>query len=284
MTGLKRRQFLAGLGAAALAAGAGPASARPLDEVIERNRLRVAVYRDFPPYSYRKDGVLTGIDVDLAQAIAERLGVRLDIFEHTAGETVSDDLRVAVWRGSLFGGEAADVMLHIPYDKRFGLMNPEAVLFAPYHREVFALLRDPERVPSADLAELPDEPIGVEIDSIPDFFLLSVDGGRLRPHVLHFPTPEAAVEAFQRREVAAVLAPRSNIEARLGDAADGAPLTTVRLPGMMASSWDVGMATRENARDLTYAIGDVVAAMTEDGSLAALFKRHGVVHRPIPVE
>jgi ABC-type amino acid transport substrate-binding protein len=281
-----RRRFLTLLGAAALTAGT--ARARPLDEVIERNRLRVAVYRDFHPFSYREGGVLKGIDVEVAQAIAERLGVKPDLYEHTAGEAVSDDLRVAIWRGSLFGGEPADIMMHIPYDKEFGLRNPEAVLFAPYQRELFALVRNPERVPSASLIELPEEPIGVEIDSIPDFFLLGTGGGRLRKHVVHFPEPKGAVEALKRGEVAAVLAPRSQIEAALAGAGAGAeaglPITTVRLPGMMASSWDIGMATRENARDLTYAVGDAVTAMLDDGTMAAIFRRHGVTHTPIPVE
>lgn len=277
-----RRSFLAILGAAALTAGT--ARARPLDEVIERNRLRVAVYRDFHPFSYRAGGVLKGIDVEVAEAIAERLGVKPDLFEHTAGEAVEDDLRVAVWRGSLFGGEPADILMHVPYNTGFALRNPEAVLFAPYQRELFALLRNPDRVPSANLAELPDEPIGVEIDSIPDFYLLGAGGGRLRRHVVHFPEPKDAVAALTRGEVAAVLAPRSQIEGALAGADSGLPITTVRLPGMMASSWDIGMATRENARDLTYAIGDAVTAMLEDGSMAAIFRRHGVTHTPIPVE
>lgn len=277
-----RRHVLAALGCAALAAGT--ARARPLDEVVQRNRLRVAVYRDFHPFSYREGGVLKGIDVDLAGAIAERLGVRPDVFEHTAGETVADDLRVAVWRGSLFGGESADIMMHIPYNKDFALRNPEAVLFSPYQRELFALARDPERAPSADPAELPEEPVGVEIDSIPDFFLLGLDGGRLRRHVVHFPDPKAAIEALVRGELAAVLAPRSHIESALADRRAVFPVAAVRLRGMMASSWDIGMATHENARDLAYAAGDAVTAMTEDGSLAALFRRYGVTHAPIPVD
>lgn len=281
--GFGRRHFLAGLGAAA-ALAARPAAARPLDEVVERNRLRVAVYRDFHPFSYTEGGVLKGVDVDLARALAERLGVKADVFEHTAGETVADDLRVAVWRGSLFGGEPADVMLHIPYNKQFALQNPEAVLFAPYHRELFAIARDPERVPSADLSELPDEPVGVEIDTLPDFALLGLDGGRLRGKVVHYPAPIDAMAALKRGEVAAVVAPRSQIESALGDATGRFAVSTVRLPGRMASSWDIGMAARENSRDLTHALDAAVTAMTEDGSMAALFRRHGVTHMPIPVE
>ncbi|WP_148219472.1 transporter substrate-binding domain-containing protein [Azospirillum sp. B510] len=290
MAPISRRRFLSGL-AASCAAGAmastltvpTASSARPLDEVMERGRLRVAVYRDFPPFSFQRDGRLVGIDVDLARAIAEKLGVKPDIYEQIPGETVSDDLRVAVWRGSLFGGELADIMMHIPYDKRFGLMNPEAVLFGPYHQEVFALARDPQRVRSAVLATLPDEPIAVEIDSVPDFFLLSLQGGRLRGRIIHCPTPEAAIGKLTSGEAAAVLAPLSQVQAALGPQAERFPVTTVALPGMMTSNWSIGMATKENSRDLAYSVGDAVAALTEDGTMGRIFAAYGVTHSSPPL-
>ena len=77
MAPVTRRRFLSGLAATGAAIGASVgsavprnASARPLDEVMERGRLRVAVYRDFRPFSFQRDGTLVGIDVDLARAIA----------------------------------------------------------------------------------------------------------------------------------------------------------------------------------------------------------------------
>lgn len=289
MAFVTRRRFLSVLAASCASAGAasllgaGQAAARPLDEVMERGRLRVAVYREFPPFSFQRDGALVGIDVDLARAIAGKLGVKADIYEQIPGETVSDDLRVAVWRGSLFGGELADIMMHIPYDKRFGLMNPEAVLFGPYHQEVFALARDPQRVRSAVLATLPDEPIAVEIDSVPDFFLLGLQGGRLRSRIIHCPTPEAAIAKLTSGEAAAVLAPLSQVQAALGAKMEQFPVTTVTLPGMMTSSWNIGMATKENSRDLAYSIGDAVTALTEDGTMAKIFAAYGVTHTPPPL-
>jgi ABC-type amino acid transport substrate-binding protein len=286
MSVLTRRRLLSGLAIAAsapLALGGRPSMARPLDDVAARGRLRVAVYRDFPPFSFRKDGVLTGIDVDVADLIAKKLGVRLDCADQMAGETVSDDLRVAVWRGSLFGGEIADIMMHAPYDKEYGLRNPEAVLFAPYHQEGFALARNPARVPSAMLATLPDEPIAVERDSVPDFFLLGLQGGRLRNRLIHCRTPEAAMEKLLSGEASAVLAPQSQIEAALGPRAGEFPVTRVILPGMMASRWNIGLATKENARDLTYTVGDAITAMIEDGTMAAIFRRYGATHTPPPL-
>lgn len=286
MTGLPTRRQLLSFAAAALAAGVLPrrAGARPLDDVMAAGRLMVAVYRDNPPFSHRKGGALVGVDVDLARAIAGRLGVGVEFMELTAGETVSDDLRNAVWRGPVVGGGVADVMMHVPYQKEFGLRNPEAVLFGPYQREGFALARNPMRMTQPMLASLPDEPVGVEIDSIPDFYLLGAFGGRLRERLVHYMTIPEAVEALVKGDVAAVVATQSQVEAALGDRAAGFPITPVTFPGMMASSWDIGMAVKENSRDLAYAVGDAVTAMLEDGTLPEIFRKHGVTHNAIPVE
>lgn len=280
-----RRRFL-GLAAAALAAGVLPrrASARPLDDVVAAGRLRVAVYRDNPPFSYRDGGVLKGIDVDLGRLIAEKLGVGIEYMELTAGETVSDDLRNAVWKGHYLGGGVADIMMHVPFEKEFGLRNPEAVLISPYQRESFALARNPMRMTQPMLAALPDEPVGVEVDSIPDFFLLGAFGGRLRERIVHYMTIPEAVDALVRGEVCAVVATQSQIEGALGERSKDFPVTPVTFPGMMTSSWDIGMAINESSRDLGYAAGDAIAALINDGTAEAVFRRHGVTYNPVPVE
>lgn len=293
MTALSRRQLLS-LSAAALAAGVAPrrVGARPLDDVMAAQagqaggggRLRVAVYRDNPPFSFHDGGKLAGVDVELARAIADRLGVGIEYMELTAGETVADDLRNAVWKGHYLGGGVADIMMHVPYEKEFGLRNPEAVLFAPYQREHFALARNPMRVPQPMLAALPDEPVGVEIDSIPDFFLLGAFGGRLRERVVHYMTVPQAVAALEKGEVAVVIATQSQVEAALGERAKDFPVTPVTFPGMMASSWDIGLAAKENSRDLAYAVGDLITAMLDDGTIAALFRKYGVTHNAVPTE
>ena len=105
---MDRRVFLHHAAMAAMLAMSGfplgeAAKAAPLGRVKELGVLRVAVYRDNRPWSWRKDGRLVGIDVDLAQALAKGLGVRADIAELVADESADDDLRNGVWRGGLLG-------------------------------------------------------------------------------------------------------------------------------------------------------------------------------------
>ncbi len=76
-----RRGFIAGMVGAGLAAALpGPLGAAPLARVKELGVLRVGLYADNRPWSWDQGGGRpAGIDVDLAMAIAEKLGVKADI-------------------------------------------------------------------------------------------------------------------------------------------------------------------------------------------------------------
>ncbi|HXQ99396.1 MAG TPA: transporter substrate-binding domain-containing protein, partial [Pseudomonas sp.] len=99
-----------------------PASAqvRNFDSIIAAGVIKVAVYQDFPPYSFQVDGQSRGVDVDLATALAKALGVRLELMWAPPGEKLDDDLRDLIWRGNqLRGQQLADLMMRVPYDKDY---------------------------------------------------------------------------------------------------------------------------------------------------------------------
>ena len=43
------------------------------------NKLTMATNAEFPPYEYMEDGKVVGIDAEIAQAIADKLGMELEI-------------------------------------------------------------------------------------------------------------------------------------------------------------------------------------------------------------
>ena len=49
---------------------------RSLDEIKEEGFIIVAVYENFPPYSYIENGIEKGIDIDLALKIAKKNGCK----------------------------------------------------------------------------------------------------------------------------------------------------------------------------------------------------------------
>lgn len=50
-----------------------------VQSIKEKGRLVMATSADWPPYEYVEGGQVVGIDVEIARAIAERLGVRLEV-------------------------------------------------------------------------------------------------------------------------------------------------------------------------------------------------------------
>jgi hypothetical protein len=125
-----------------LVAGQG-ISATELKELRENGSIRIAVYRDFFPFSDQMGGRIQGIDLKVGQAVAEKLGLAVDVMELTADESVSDDLRNAVWKGHYLGGGTADVMMHVPVDHSLAEENNQVRILAPYYREELAIAYDP---------------------------------------------------------------------------------------------------------------------------------------------
>lgn len=274
-----RRRWLAGLLALGLAA-AFPAMADGMDEVRQKGRLRIAVYHDFPPYSF--DG--RGVDVEIGRALAERLGVSAEIAWFNADEDMNDDLRNMVWKGHYLGTQPADVMLHVPLDRHLAAQNDKVRIFAPYHVETLALARIPARVPEAlgsaavALDVFTREKIGVEVASGSDAFLLGVLNGRLRDNVVHYRSVTLATAGLRAGEVAAVMAPRAELEAALKN--DRAyPLSLVRMPELRTDRWPLAMAVKSADGALAEALSAALIGLQKDGTVASIFKRYGITHQ-----
>lgn len=264
--------FAAALGLLVVLSNVAPTAARPLDDVREAGAVRIAVYRDFPPFSDVRNGNFSGVDVDIGRAVAERLGLRADFMAVTAGETVDDDLRNAVWKGHYLGGGVADIMLHVPVDRRFALRNGQVMLFGAYARMQLVQASDGRSEDGAiDLADVGDEKVGVEVATLGDYYLVSAFNGRLRPNVVHYPTATAGAEALRDGEVAVAIASRAEMEAGLGSSRENFILKPVEIPG---SSWLIGAAVDEHSRDLGYAVADILAAMVDQGEMERIFAAH----------
>lgn len=274
-----RRRWLAGLLALGLAA-AFPALADGLESLRQKGRLRVAVYNDFAPYSF--DG--RGIDVDIGRALAERLGVSAEIAWFSADEDMSDDLRNMVWKGHYLGTQPADVMLHVPLDAHLAAQNDKVRIVAPYHVEALALARVASRVPEPSgsaavaLDAFTREKIGVEVASGSDGFLLGVLNGRLRENVVHYRSVALAAAGLRAGEVAAVMAPRAELEAALqGDR--NYPLSAVKMPELRTDHWPLAMAVKSDNGPLAEALSSALIGLQQDGTVARIFKRYGVTHQ-----
>lgn len=279
---LTRRALIGGAGAAlALGLLPGMSNAAPLGKVKDLGVLRAVVYRDNRPWSWEEGGRLIGLDADLAGAIAAKLGVRADIAQLAADESVDDDLRHGVWKGGLLGFTPGDLMLHIPFDRSFAARNDQVAVVAPYYRESFRLAG------TNDAIDLEAPPTGwrghrlaAELDSIPDFYLLGSFNGLLAKNVAHFPSGSEAVAAVAAGRADAVLASRAQIEEGLHRSGAHLKVRKGPLPAFSSSGWDIGMAVKENSRTLGDAVEEIIAAMAASGEMKALFAAYGVEWTP----
>ena len=275
-----RRQLLLGLAALLLTSHLPAHADEQMDAIHKRGRLKVAVYNDFPPYS----NAGKGIDVDLGRALAARLGLQAEIIGFMAGEDMGDDLRNMVWKGHYLRGDPADVMLRVPVDPLFAKEHAQARIFGAYQQEVMGMARVASRIPSPNgsaavaLEVFTREKIGVEGDTLADAFLGSVLQGRLRSNVSHFRSIGEAVAALKDERVAAVMAPLSELEGALAGETRFA-VEEARLGELNPRRWAIGMAVKADSGDLATALTDALAALQKDGTLAAIFKRHGVTLR-----
>ena len=261
-----------------------------LEEIEEKGRIKIAVYEDFRPFSFIDDNKLIGIDVEIAGRIAAELGVRLELMAVQADENVDADLRNHIWRGPRIGARSegsiavdsvANLMLHVPYNKELDIRNELAVLFSPYFTDRVVIARDPEAFEGGEfsLYDLEGKAVGVELDTLSDFYLSSTWGGKLRPGLERFRRPDDGMLALMNGDLAAFMGPVSQIEGALGSHQEDFDFNEIALPGLAIDSWAVGAAVRENARDLRWAAGDIIEAMVRNGEMAGIFSNYGVKYR-----
>lgn len=273
-----RRHFLKALSAIPLANALPVHANAPVDGVVRGGRLKVAVYDDFPPYS----STGKGIDVDVAKAVAAKLGMVAEIIDFKAGEDMGDDLRNMVWMGHYLRGAPADVMMHVPVDPVLAEANPKVRIFGTYHWETVAMARDPARIPSSPagsaataLEVFTREKIGVEGDTLPDLFLLGVLNGRLRDNVKHYHSVAEAVHAMREGAVSAVLASRGELEGALAGEKRFV-VEEATLGELKNGRWPLGMAVKSDRPKLADALARAIEEIQQDGTLARVFEHYRV--------
>jgi polar amino acid transport system substrate-binding protein len=254
-----------------------PVGARPLEDVTASKVLRVAVYRDNPPFSYLDNDEAKGIDVDIGRAIARELGVAAEIITRLAGEDVDDDLRFNVWKGPYSEGGLGDVMLHVPVDRDLMARNPLAVISNAYAKMTVSLAFDPKQMAApASFDAFSEHKIGVQYATVSAYFLLRYGDGKLINNISHYTKLEKGIDEFLRKETAALLGTRADLEGMLHKKGGAATFIDLPMPGLVRKAWLIGTAVKDDSRDLGYAIGAALRKLDASGEMATIFKAHGV--------
>jgi ABC-type amino acid transport substrate-binding protein len=241
--------------------------------VQSRGTLSVAVYNDMPPFHDKG----RGIDVDLAHALADALGVKLSLLPFPAGDDVNDDLRNMVWKGHYLGYGPADVMLHVPVDAPLMDANPQVRIFAPYWRDRVMIARRIDQLPHLEtLAQLNGKAVAVPGDTLAGWLMIGADGGAYKQQLTTtFKDGVGAAEALKRGDFAAAAGLDSELESVL---AGDARYVITPLPTLHNSrdGWAVGLAVKKDSTDLAAALQKAVDGLSADASLKAMFAKGNV--------
>ncbi len=268
--GLWARRAWLQAGAAGLASWAWLAAAQDkpaLQRIRERGSLTVAIYNEMPPFHQNGQG----IDVALAGALAQALGVKPSLLPFNADENMNDDLRNLVWKGHYLGFGPADVLLHVPVDRPLMTANPQVTIFAPYYRERVMMARALAAAPKMDsLDDLAGKKIAVPGQTLAGWLLIGAESGKYREQLsTSWKDGVAAAEALRAGEVQAAAGLASELESVLaGDARFAIePLPVPR----MKDGWVVGLAVKKSNDDLAQALQGAINTLTSNGELGRLF-------------
>ena len=272
-----RRRLLCA-GAAALGAWALPAWAQDkpaLQRIQDRGTLLVGVYNEMPPFHSAGQG----IDVALAGALAQALGVKLSLLPFNADDNMNDDLRNMVWKGHYLGYGPADVLLHVPVDRPLMVANPQVTIFAPYYRERVMIARSLAAAPRMDsLDDLAGKKIAVPGQSLAGWLLIGAESGKYREQLsTTWKDGADAAQALLRGEVQAAAGHASELESVLA----GDPRFAIEpLPvPRMKDGWVVGLAVKKANDDLAQALQGAVNTLAGNGEMGRMFAAGKVAWR-----
>ena len=225
--------------------------------------LRICVDPDNPPLSMNRVGAQPGIDVDVGQAIAERLDLhpRLVWVDTTYGGRAL--------RRSLLAGEC-DVFMGLPVDAAAETAGALA-LTAPYYSTGYRLIRGRDASSAAPAAtDVRNARVGVERQSGAHMRLEQIGS----PLVVYGNQREV-LDAVARGEVDAGAVWLSDVDRLLqgrtlaiNAPADAAPIPPLR--------WNMAIGVRRDDADLRASVDRVIDDLLAEGRIKGIFDRYGV--------
>jgi polar amino acid transport system substrate-binding protein len=246
----------AALAAALLAAEAAPA--RTL-EAVRRSGLAVCAHPDALPFASRK-GELPGFQIELAEALAGRIGVKL--LRHWV-------VNAFQWRRA-----DCDIVLDAVADETVE-SEVRVRRSRPYHRSgVVGAVRDDTHL--AALTRIaPERRVGVQVGSIASMML-----GQRGLAISPFASEDEMLTALARREVDGAAVTRTALgwynrthpAARLRQVA-----TFEDAPEL---SWNVAVGMLRPDEALLRAVDAAIGELGADGTVARIYERYGAEFRP----
>jgi ABC-type amino acid transport substrate-binding protein len=258
LTARGARSAVVTLALVAAAVPATPAQSRPYEEIRARGEISVCANPNALPYSSNRTDQ-PGFQIEIARALAERLGVRLQV------EWIVPRMRAAL----------VDCDMLMDTIARPGIQPPAIKLSMPYQTGGVALAFAPGQSTVAAYRDLkPETRVGVMTNSVASMIV-----GRNGVRTVPFGFEDELLEAVAKGEVdAAAVSP-----AAIGYYNLTNPTRKVALVHAEDSEpelkWVVAVGLRRADAPLVDAVNAAVAALVADGTIAGIYGRYGVDYR-----
>lgn len=210
--------------------------------------LKVGVDLSYPPFAGTDEGQDAGIDVDVAAAIAEKLGLRVELVDIKPNEMAAalDEGTVDVMLGGI---SITDAVLADESTAGSYLIDGAAI---------FSVVPADSVATTLTVADLPGKRIAAQKES-PAFWTLESDYGE--GYATGYTTLREAFEALAAGEADIVI----------GDAAVGAYIARdfpdVAFSGQFGAAQPLGVIVKKDATELEAAVREVLDALAADGTL-----------------
>ena len=226
------------------------------DDNATKPVLSMATNANFPPYEYREGDAYAGIDVEIAQAIADKLGMTLEINDVEFGSIIG-----GVQSGKFDMGMAGMTVT----DER-----KESVNFSDTYARAVQVIIVKEDSTIASVDDLVGKQIGVQQDTTGDIYASDTEenGGFGSDHVTSYKNGADAVQALLADKVDAVIIDNEPAKSFVATTGGLKILETEYVEEEYAIC-----VAKENT-ELLEKINAALAELTEDGTVQAIIDKY----------
>jgi putative glutamine transport system substrate-binding protein len=232
-----------------------------VQEIADRGTLRVGVKADVPNFGLQDaaTGEYSGMEIDLAYALAERIGLTADDVEFEAV--------TAKTRGPLLDNGQLDVVI-ATFTIKPERLEQWNFTDAYYQDEVGLLVKKDSGIEA--LADLDGKRIGVAQGATTrDAVQVEADAAGIKVEFLEFATYPEINAALESGRVDAFSVDKSILSGYVTD-------DSVILPDVGFSPQDYGVASKLGTDDLRDFMNDMFAEMAMNGEMDALLEKWGL--------
>lgn len=230
------------------------------DRICETGTLRVGMDASFPPFEFISvDGALAGFDVDLAQELGRRLGVKVQFIVNLPTDGLYDALELGAGRGQ----SGVDVVISAL------IVNPSKtadVDYVPYFDAGQVLVSRTGETGVATMSDLGGRTLAVEYGTRGDQEARKWARRLAELTLISYQTADEALTAVKAGEVDAALVDHvSALQSGVGG--------ELVIVGEPVVSEPYAVAVSEDSPWLLHAVDEALAEMEADGTMDALVSK-----------